>query len=69
VRVRVRVRKRARLSFVKFRLSLLSLLCAMRPQWKPTWDMKRSTVLYTCNNTGMHNVKHAIEYGTVVYDW
>ena len=31
--------------------------------------MKRSTVLYTCNNTGMHNVKHAIEYGTVVYDW
>ena len=25
--------------------------------------MKRSTVLYTCNNTGMHNVKHAIEYG------
>ena len=44
-----------------------SLCCAT--QWKPTWDMKRSTVLYTCNNTGMHNVKHAIEYGTVVYDW
>jgi len=41
----------------------------VHPQWKPTWDMKRSTVLYTCNNTGMHNVKHAIEYGTVVYDW
>ena len=31
--------------------------------------MKRSTVLYTCNNTGMHDVSHAIKYGTVVYDW
>jgi hypothetical protein len=31
--------------------------------------MKRSTVLYTCNNTGMHDVSHAVEYGTVVYDW
>ena len=39
------------------------------PSWKPTYDMKRSTVLYTCNNTGMHNVEHAVEYGTVVYDW
>ena len=39
------------------------------PGWKPTWDMKRSTVLYTCNNTGMHDVSHALEYGTVVYDW
>ena len=36
---------------------------------QPTWDMKRSTVLYTCNNTGMHAVSHAVEYGTVVYDW
>jgi hypothetical protein len=34
-----------------------------------SWDMKRSTVLYTCNNTGMHDVSHAVEYGTVVYDW
>jgi hypothetical protein len=39
------------------------------PSWKPTWDMKRSTVLYTCNNSGMHAVSHAVEYGTVVYDW
>lgn len=39
------------------------------PSWMATWDMKRSTVLYTCNNTGMHNVTHAVDYGTVVYDW
>jgi len=39
------------------------------PSWKPTWDMKRSTVLYTCNNSGMHDVEHAVSYGTVVYDW
>jgi len=31
--------------------------------------MKRSTVLYTCNNTGFHDVSHAVQYGTVVYDW
>ena len=39
------------------------------PSWKPTWDMFRSTVLYTCNNTGMHDVSHAVKFGTVVYDW
>lgn len=39
------------------------------PSWKPTWDMYRSTVLYTCNNSGMHAVEHAIKFGIVVYDW
>ena len=39
------------------------------PKWKPTWDMMRSTVLYTCNNTGMHDVSHAVKFGLVVYDW
>merc|ERR1719390_501612 len=39
------------------------------PSWKPTWDMFRSTVLYTCNNSGMHDVNHAIKFGLVVYDW
>jgi hypothetical protein len=31
--------------------------------------MFRSTVLYTCNNSGLHDVQHAIKFGTVVYDW
>jgi hypothetical protein len=31
--------------------------------------MYRSTVLYTCNNSGMHDVGHAIKFGVVVYDW
>ena len=31
--------------------------------------MFRSTVLYTCNNSGMHDVSHAIKFGIVVYDW
>ena len=39
------------------------------PSWNPTYDMFRSTVLYTCNNTGLHDVAHAIKFGTVVYDW
>ena len=39
------------------------------PKWKPTWDMMRSTVLYTCNNSGFHNVDHAVKFGLVVYDW
>ena len=39
------------------------------PKWKPTYDMKRSTVLMTCNNTGMHSVAEAVKYGVVVYDW
>ena len=39
------------------------------PSWEPTWDMMRSTVLYTCNNSGFHDVNHAVKFGTVVYDW
>jgi len=31
--------------------------------------MRNSTVLYTCNNSGMHNVTHANQFGVVVYDW
>lgn len=30
--------------------------------------MRNSTVLYTCNNTGFHNVTLANQYGVVVYD-
>lgn len=29
------------------------------PSWKPTWHMRNSTVLYTCNVSGMHDVHHA----------
>jgi hypothetical protein len=39
------------------------------PKWTPTWGMRNSTVLYTCNNSGMHNVAFADAYGVVVYDW
>jgi hypothetical protein len=39
------------------------------PSWTPTWGMKASTVLYTCNNSGMHSVEVANQYGVVVYDW
>jgi len=39
------------------------------PTWKPSWNMRNSTVLYTCNNTGFHNVTDANQYGIVVYDW
>lgn len=39
------------------------------PPWKPTWNMTRSTILYTCNKTGMHDVKEAVRYGVVAYDW
>jgi hypothetical protein len=38
------------------------------PTWTPTWNMRNSTVLYTCNNTGMHNVTTANLYGVVVYE-
>ncbi len=39
------------------------------PPWIPTWDMMRSTVLYTCNYSGFHNVSEAVRYGIVSYDW
>jgi hypothetical protein len=39
------------------------------PSWKPSWHLKNSTVLYTCNNSGMHDVHHANQFGIVVYDW
>lgn len=39
------------------------------PSWKPTWDMYRSTFLYVCNTSGLHNVDEAVRFGTVVYDW
>ena len=36
------------------------------PSWTPTWGMRNSTVLYTCNNSGMHSVEAANKYGVVV---
>ena len=31
--------------------------------------MSRSTILYTCNASGLHNVSEAVRYGVVSYDW
>jgi hypothetical protein len=28
-----------------------------------------STLLYTCNNSGLHDVSVATQWGVVVYDW
>ena len=39
------------------------------PRWKPTWDMARSTMLYTCNHSGWHDAKYAAKFGVVSYDW
>ena len=39
------------------------------PSWTPTWHMRNSTVLYTCNNTGMHNVTTANLYGVGEFHW
>ena len=39
------------------------------PLWNATWGMRNSTVLYTCNNSGLHDVQHATRFGVVVYDW
>jgi hypothetical protein len=39
------------------------------PTWKPTWNMYRSTMLYACNVSGMHDVSQAIKFGIVMYDW
>jgi hypothetical protein len=40
-------------------------LTACLPNWRPTWDMRNSTILYACNQSGMHNVSDAIRYGVV----
>jgi hypothetical protein len=32
------------------------------PTWTPSYEMKRSTILYTCNASGMHDVGHAIKF-------
>lgn len=40
-----------------------------QPRWAPSWDMQRSTILQTCNDTGMHSVAEAVTYGVMVYDW
>jgi hypothetical protein len=39
------------------------------PTWKPTWHLRNSTLLYTCNNSGLHDVSIAKQWGVVVYDW
>ena len=39
------------------------------PTWTPSWEMEQSTVLYTCNNSGFHNVTTASRYWITVYDW
>ena len=36
------------------------------PSWTPTWGMRNSTVLCTCNTSGMHDVRHANQFGVVV---
>lgn len=42
---------------------------AMLPKWKPTWNMARSTMLYTCNHSGFHDARYAARFGVVSYDW
>lgn len=39
------------------------------PKWHPTYDMKRSTILMPCNDSGWHRVDEALRYGLVSYDW
>jgi hypothetical protein len=39
------------------------------PKWKPTWNMSRSTMLYTCNHSGFHDANYAARFGVVSYDW
>jgi hypothetical protein len=41
----------------------------MLPKWTPTWDMRSSTMLYTCNHSGFHNASYAAQFGVVSYDW
>ena len=39
------------------------------PKWRPTWDMRNSTILYACNYSGMYDVEEALKYGVVAFDW
>lgn len=39
------------------------------PRWKPTWDMRRSTMIYICNHSGYYDTDKAVRYGVVVIDW
>jgi hypothetical protein len=41
----------------------------MLPRWEPTWDMRMSTIFMPCNDSGFHDVKEAVRYGIVSYDW
>jgi hypothetical protein len=39
------------------------------PTWNHTWHLRNSTLLYTCNNSGLHDISVAKQWGVVVYDW
>ena len=39
------------------------------PNWEPTWDMRSSTILMACNNSGLHDPAHAVQFAIVAYDW
>ena len=39
------------------------------PSWPPTYDMKRSTFMMACNNTGPFNATFAAKWGIADFDW
>ena len=39
------------------------------PPWEPTWILNRSTMLMTCNNTGLIDPVAASRFGVITLDW
>jgi hypothetical protein len=39
------------------------------PSWPPSYDMKRSTFMMACNNTGPFNATFAAKWGIADFDW
>lgn len=55
-----------RLGWRPYQYTLPNSTCL--PSWQPTFGMRNSTVLYTCNNSGLHDVRDAARFGVIVYD-
>ena len=61
--------------YVRMASSLVAIInivvaAALAPHWTPTWNMKASTIIQPCNNSGfVEPIDFYAQFGIVDFDW
>jgi hypothetical protein len=51
-------------------VALLKVASALAPRWTPTWNMKSSTIIQPCNNSGfVEPIEFYAQFAIVDFDW